>query len=85
MENGSLFVWFPITKRWIEATWAGAAACALDKGLEVAYGRAPPHRPGLTYAHTPPLWRERAWASFVDSIASDPLSRHRLGSITTEN
>lgn len=85
MDKGTLFVWFPASGRWLPATWAGAAVCAIEKGLEVAYGTAPPRRPGLTYTHTPELWRSYAWLHFVDTIAAAPGERHRLGSCTPKN
>lgn len=84
MIHRSLFVWFPVSRRWVAATWEGARECAIEKGLEVAYGLRPPVREGYTYEHTPPLWRVHAWMDFVDAVMDRPDERHRLGSMTVK-
>jgi hypothetical protein len=85
MLEKSLYVWFPQSRRWVPATWAGAGKLAVDEGFEVAYGIMPPGRPGRSCAHLPPLWRIHAWMDFVDAVTTRPDGRHRLSSSNPHN
>lgn len=73
-----LWVWSPISLRWIPASEKGAWNQFMAQGREVAWGGAPPKRNGSDPANYPPLLRPDQWRHFVTAVIDDPSNRHRI-------
>jgi hypothetical protein len=85
MQEHRFWVYFTTADCWIPATPKGAERMAVERGFEIAWGKAPPGRPGESDITGQGLWRQRHWDAFKKMIEGEPEYTWRMGSIHVEN
>ena len=84
MSTRSRFwVWFCESRRWVDATAAGAEHCFVAYGCEVAWGVRPPESEGFMPSAYLPFLRPMMWKQFALLVAAHPDRQSRTGSYVT--
>jgi hypothetical protein len=76
-----LFIYFPESDRWVEASLAALDSLCADRRLDAAWGMNRPHREGVPLDALTSTEMLRALTRFRSCISFFPNERHRLSSL----